>query len=121
MPGYLVTYVYRAHSSGWGEPVEKIFTSLEKASKYLLDLFNGYVDDFGDENWDETDMFADQEMTTPAPVPTKSMGEILFSVDALKEFLVVAKRTYDNTIYGPWSDFECQIPFEIKIKEIEID
>jgi hypothetical protein len=121
MSGYLVSSIYRAHSSGWGERIEKIFTSLEKASQYMKECYNDYLLDCNyPEEWEQSDMFTDENMKTPHPPPTKEMGDILFSTDSVSKFLEDTKR-YHDIIYGPWSDFECQVPFEITIKKISID
>ena len=122
MSGYLVTSIYRAHSSGWGDRIERMFTSLGKASNYLLSIYDGYIKDYNyPEEWDQEDMFTDEKMTTPAPPPTAEMGATLFSVQSLHKFFETKKKYSDDIIYGPWSDYECQIPFEITIKQVEID
>ena len=118
---YTVSCLYRAHSSGWGDPYLKSFSTLEKASAYLLDQFKGYMADYNyPEDWDENDMFTDESMKTPAPAPTEEMAKRLFSVDSLQKFLSDTKR-YSNIIYGVWSDYECQNPFEIEFYESEME
>lgn len=118
---YTVSCLYRAHSSGWGDPYVKSFSSLEKASEYLLQEFRAYMADMNyPEDWDADDMFTDESRKTPAPAPTLEMAKILFSVDSLERFLNDTKR-YSNILYGVWSDFECQNPFEIEFYESELD
>lgn len=120
MSGYLVSTLYRAHSSGWGERMEKVFTTLEKAAQYMKECYEDYLQDSNyPEDWDHSDMFTDESMKTPHPPPTKEMGDTLFSTDSIRKFLEDKKR-YHDILYGPWSDYECQIPFEITIKKVEI-
>lgn len=111
---------YRAHSSGSGEPYTNAFTTFEKASIYLKDNFRNYLLDYNyPEDWDHDDMFTEENSDVHAPAPTEAMAEQLFSVDALKTFLNNKKR-YHNIIYGPWSTYEVQIPFEIQVKEMSL-
>lgn len=118
----MVSTLYRAHSSGWGETITKNFTTFEKASAYLKQEFMEYLK-FNNypEEWEECDkMYTDERRKTPAPVPTEAMADELFSVDALKAFVKDTKR-YHDIIYGPYSDYECQIPFEMNVKEVSLD
>lgn len=116
-----VSILYRAHSSGWGDPYTKSFTTLEKASEYLIKEFNAYLhDNFYPEEWDAEDMFTGEDRKTQAPVPTEEMGRTLFSVNSLKNFLAEKKR-WNNIIYGPYSDYECQIPVEFTVYETALD
>jgi hypothetical protein len=117
----LVSTLYRAPSSGWGEPIEKTFTTFEKASAYLKQCFEGYVSEIEEfDSWDDDDMFTKEGSNVPAPRPTLKMAEELFSVDALKAF-VEDKKRYHDIIYGPWSEYQVQIPFEIQVKEVALD
>lgn len=116
-----VTILYRAHSSGCGEPYTKSFSTLEKASAYLMEEFNGYLKDrYYPEEWEADDMFTDESQKVSAPVPTEEMGKTLFSADALKKFLADKKR-FDNILYGPYSVYEAQIPVEFTVYETELD
>jgi hypothetical protein len=118
---YTVSTLFRAHSSGSGEPYVKSFSNLENASKYLIEQFNGYLLDYNyPEEWELNDMFTDEEMKDNAPAPTKELGKTLFSVEALEMFLNDKKR-YHNIIYGPYSEYEFQIPFEIQFYESTLD
>lgn len=122
MPTILnVSILYRAHSSGSGEPHIKSFSTLEKASTYLISEFHGYLQDrYYPEEWEPTHMFVDETCKTPAPVPTPEMAYTLFSVDALKTFLADKKR-YGAIIYGPYSEWEVQIPVEFNLYATELD
>ena len=116
-----VSILYRAHSSGWGDPYIKSFSSLEKASVYLIEQFNEYrAEKYYPEEWEADDMFTDSTMKTPAPAPTEEMGKTLFSVDSLRKFLD-DKNRWNNIIYGPFSDFEQQIPTEFTVYETTLD
>ncbi len=116
-----VSYIYRAHSSGWGERIEKNFSTFEKASAYLKEVFDDYLKfNHYPEEWDDEDMYTDESRETPAPAPTETLRDELFSVDNLKAFVKNKKRTSD-ILYGYWSDFECQLPFEITVKEVSLD
>ncbi len=117
----LVSILYRAPSSGSGEPYLKAFTTFEKASDYLKKSFEDYLNDYDyPEDWDNDDMIVQENNQTPAPAPTMEMAEQLFSVDALKAF-VKDKKRYHDIIYGPWSEYQVQIPFEIQVKEVTLE
>jgi hypothetical protein len=122
MPTILnVSILYRAHSSGSGEPHIKSFSTLEKASNYLIAEFHAYLQDlYYPEEWDSETMFVDETCETPAPAPNGEMALTLFSVDALKTFLADKKR-YGAMIYGPYSEFEVQIPVEFNLYVTELD
>lgn len=118
---YTVSCLYRAYSSGSGEPYLKSFSTLEGASKYLHEQFRGYMADYYyPEEWDSNIMFTDESELTPAPAPTEEMATLLFSVSSLEDFLKDTKR-YRNILYGVWSTFESQNPFEIEFYESELD
>ena len=116
-----VSILYRAPSSGWGDPCTKSFSTLEKASQYLIQQFNSYLEFYNyPEDWDAEDMFTAEDRKTQAPVPTEEMGQTLFSVDSLRNFLADKKR-WHNIIYGPYSDYEFQIPVEFTVYETVLD
>jgi hypothetical protein len=116
-----VSILYRAHSSGWGNPYTKSFSSLEKASAYLIEQFNEYrAEKNYPEEWEADDMFTDSTMKNSAPAPTEEMAKTLFSVDALRKFLE-DKYRWHNIIYGPFSDYEQQIPVEFTVYETTLD
>lgn len=103
---YIVEFITRAHSSGYENKTRRLFKNIENASKYMMDIFQEY----GIEE-DHEDLFVDEEMAEQAPKPTMELAAQLFSPDALNAFLNKCKL--DDTIYGPYSEFCCLVPFEI--------
>jgi hypothetical protein len=116
----IVTYIYRAHSSGWGDHVSKVFTTLAGASAYIHMLFKGYLEDYKYvDEWDSTEMrVSSDDDAPPAPRPDEMLASKLFSPEALSK--VLDKRR-PVIVYGPWSTYEWQRPFEITIGEVSID
>lgn len=109
---YIVEFITRAHSSGYENRSKKVFKTLEGASKYMIRIFKSYaIDD------DPEDLFTDETLETQAPVPTAELAQELFSPTALQTFLETSPST---TIYGPWSEFCCLVPFEMTIESDEL-
>jgi hypothetical protein len=70
--------------------------------------------DEGLEEQSSMDSYEDEDMEEEAPKQTMELAQELFNPDALKTFL---KRPQflgiPNTIYGPYSQFCCHVPFEM--------
>ena len=108
--GYLAIIIDRAPSSGAEHRSQQVFLSLEGASAWLMKQFEGYGEDwYYPDEWDEEDM--------GCTFPEKE----IFSVDALKANLATNDVAfYDKAIWGPYSQYQGQVPIEFFIKKIKI-
>jgi hypothetical protein len=104
---YIVEFITRAHSSGHENKERRLFRKIEDASKYMMEVFELYG--FDEDN--DGDLFVNSEMEEHAPNPTMELAKQLFNPDALQVFLNKCKL--HNTIYGPYSEFCCHVPFEM--------
>jgi hypothetical protein len=92
---YVLTFVHRAHSSGYQSIWTNIFNDLNEVSKYLQDTW--YEEQF-EMGWDEEDMGCKQ--------PTQDD----FSVTTLEAKLGKRKQV---ELYGPYSQFCALVPDEV--------
>jgi len=93
---YILTFIHRAHSSGFETVTSKAFDTVENVSKFLQDEW--YDEHF--EDWDEEDMISKQ--------PTKDD----FSVKELECKLEKKQRVI---LFAPYSKFCCLIPDEVTL------
>lgn len=127
---YIVEYVTRAHSSGHENRSIKTFSTLKASSAFLMKIFESFALD-EDQSCkqdrskprlclceDVQDLYVDSRELKHAPKPTMELAEQLFSPAALQAFLDKPKN--DNVIYGPWSQFCAQVPFEILFMESDV-
>ncbi len=118
---YIVTSTYRTPSSGCKNSSIKSFGTIEEASVHAKNLYLGYLSDmYYPEDYDETDkndMFVDESCREHAPIPTIELGNMIFSVETIEKKLRVSTQT-PVLLYGPWSNFRAQRPFEINIKSV---
>ena len=107
---YLVIVIERAPSSGAEQRSQAIFLSLEGAVEWLKKQHEAYAEDYYyPDEWDEEDF--------GCPFPESSM----FTVDLLKENLATNEVAYyDKHIWGPYSEYQGQVPLEYFIKKVKI-
>lgn len=104
MPHYIVKIITRAHSSGSQNNYYKLFDSLEEASQYIQKQMRI---EFQANGWDvEWDPF----YFDFKPKPDISKVASLQRLENLIKSLGTLFR-----VWGPYSSFEAQRPFEIQI------
>ena len=124
---FIVSYIYRAHSSGCGTWTNKHFETIEEASAYCQEEFKRYLKVYHyPEEWNSKDM----EWEYDGRRPSMEHAEEYFSVEVLKGKLEEAKRRimaaeYTNKVpeshemvFGPYSCFSGNRPYEMIIREI---
>ena len=108
---YIVEYITRAHSSGSENKYRELFKSIDDASKCMINIFEDFCIENG---FDEDDLFTNEDMEEEAPKQTMELAQELFNPEALKTFLKLPQFLgIPNTIYGPYSQFCCHVPFEM--------
>lgn len=110
--GYLVTTIYRAHSSGSESRYDQVCLTLAGASKVLQKFYDDWCTDYNyPEDWDQEDMHV--------PFPSRD----IFSVAALEKAatkLHPGKLWKSVELWGPESDWEAQKPVEILLKLVHL-
>ena len=108
--GYMVIVIERTCSSGAEHRIQRVFLSLEGASAWLMKQHETFAEDwYYPEEWDEEDF--------GCPFPESS----IFSVELLKENLATNEVAYyDKPIWGPYSQYQGQVPLEYYIKKVKI-
>lgn len=96
---YILTFVHRAHSSGYQSMWTKGFDTIDNVSKYIQDEW--YNDIFDD--WNEDDMNCKQ--------PTKDE----FTAKELERKL--GKRNQIE-LFGAYSDYCCLVPDELILSKV---
>ncbi len=118
---YTVSCVYRAPSSGSETIVTKSFVNIEQAAAYAKKTYLSYLSEsYYPEEWDGEDMYVDDTRTQHAADPTPELGDKLFAVEMIEKKLAELLKTRGRApapalLYGPWSDYQAQRPFEITI------
>jgi hypothetical protein len=104
---FLVTYITRAHSSGYENRSNKIFDTLEEAVTYIQGEWyitfceiNSYPD-----NWDEEDF--------GCPMPKRED----FSLESINK--IISKKYWSGEIFGPYSQYCGLVPDELHLEEIK--
>ncbi len=102
---YQAIVIYRAPSSGSENRSQRCFKTLEGASKWMKEHFEGWAEDLNyPEEWDEEDM--------KSPFPSNE----IFSVENLLANLEKNKKSYYTIpVWGPESEYEAQVPVEYHI------
>jgi hypothetical protein len=104
---FLVTYVTRAHSSGYENRNNKAFDTLELAAAYIqgewYDGFcelNNYPDD-----WDEEDF--------DCAMPKRED----FSLEAINK--ARSKKYWIGNLFAPYSKYHGLVPDELRLEEVK--
>lgn len=85
------------------------FTNYQDLSHYLIEEFKTYLNEYNyPEDWDSDDMMSYEDSGSRAIKPTIEMAINLFSIESLQK-----KMARKNTLYGPWSNSELGVPFQI--------
>ena len=105
---YLVTSIFRAHSSGSESRHDQVCHSLEGVSKVLLKFYDNWCLDYNyPEEWDQEDMHV--------PFPSRQTFS-LAAIQKVSARLHPGKLWKQVELWGPESDFEAQKPVEILLK-----
>ena len=92
----------------------KIFSTLEAASKYMIDNFSAAKDYYSTYY-----SYTTNDYYEPSPKPTKELAEELFSVEALERF-VAKSNELNKTIYSIWDKCTHQQSFQFTIMACEL-
>lgn len=123
---YIVSYIFRAPSSGSGTWQNKRFNTVEEASAHCLAPYKEFLELYElPERWEDYTFDWDYEDS-----PTIEMADKLFSPKKISQKLAdvrkeLQKATYDfklpsshAVLFGPYDCDSGLIPFEIVIREI---
>ena len=86
-----------------------VFTNYQDLSNYLIEEFKSYLKEYNyPEDWDSDDMMTYEDSGSRAAKPSPELALNLFNIESLQK-----KMARKSILYGPWSNSELQVPFQI--------
>jgi hypothetical protein len=104
---FLVTYITRAHSSGYENRSNKVFDTLEEAATYIqTKWYDGFCDlNSYPDDWDEEDF--------GCPMPKRED----FSLESINKKL--SAKFWLGTLFAPYSAYCGLVPDELRLEEVK--
>ena len=104
---FLVTYITRAHSSGYENRNNMAFDTLEEAATYIqTKWYDGFCElNSYPDNWDEEDF--------GCPMPKRED----FSLEAINKLR--SKKYWSRELFGPYSQYCGLVPDELLLEELK--